>query len=74
MEWTENQVTSYCELHRLSEDDEIHNVNDEQLEEGANLIRPALVSHLRWTYHPVYPGDKGTLTVGAQDPVPVRKA
>ena len=29
----ENQVTSCCESHRLSEDGEIHNVNDEQLEE-----------------------------------------
>ena len=31
----ENQVTSCCELHRLAEDDEIHYVKDEQLEEAA---------------------------------------
>ena len=28
-----NQFTSCCELHRLAEDDEIHNVNHEQVEE-----------------------------------------
>jgi hypothetical protein len=28
-----NQFTSCCELHRSAEDDEIHNVNDEQVEE-----------------------------------------
>ena len=28
-----NQVTSSCELHSLDQDDEIHNVNDEPVEE-----------------------------------------
>jgi len=28
-----NHFTSCCELHRLAEDDEIHNVNHEQVEE-----------------------------------------
>ena len=28
-----NQFTWCCELHRLAEDDEMHNVNDEQVEE-----------------------------------------
>ena len=28
-----NQFPSCCELNRLAEDDEIHNVNDEQVEE-----------------------------------------
>ena len=28
-----NQFTSYCELHRLAEDDEIHNVKDDHVKE-----------------------------------------
>ena len=31
----ERQFTSCCDLHRVAEDDEIHNVNHEQVEEEA---------------------------------------
>ena len=39
-----NQFTSCCELHRLAEDDEIHNVNDEQVEEEQHAHRGASAS------------------------------
>ena len=31
--WSGEQFTSCCEFHRLTEDDEIHNVKDEKVEE-----------------------------------------